>query len=106
MSVTQTDTIDIISTSAEQEVVLFITDHLPWEEAGHLSLLEDKLSSYLRFIKSDQILEDYPAAKNCPLVIQVTMQYEPPHEVVAVLTQAKKFIAGEGIEFRWQVFGQ
>lgn len=106
MSVTQTDTVDFISTSPEQEVVLTISDHLSWDEAEHLSLLENKINTYLRFILSEQLLEAYPAATERPIVIQLTMQFEPPEDAIAVLTQAKEVIMGEGIGFCWAVLGE
>ena len=103
MSVTQTDTIDHIGISPEQEVVLTISDHLPWQEADHLALLETKLNSYLRFIANDQLLEVYPAAKDHSLVIQVVLQYEPPEQAVVVLSQVKEAMASQDIGFRWWV---
>jgi putative hemolysin len=106
MSVTQTDTVDHIGISPEQEVVLTISDHLSWQEADHLALLETKLNSYLRFIDSDQLLEVHPAAEHHPVVIQVVLQYEPPEQAVVVLSQVKEAIESQGIGFRWWVFSE
>lgn len=106
MSITQTDTVDHIGISPEQEIVLTISDHLSWQEADHLALLETKLNSYLRFIASDQLLEVHPAAKYQSVVIQVVLQYEPPEQVVVVLNQIKEAIENQGIGFRWWVFSE
>ena len=103
MSVTQTDTIDHIGISPEQEVVLTISDHLPWQQADHLALLETKLNSYLRFIASDQLLEVHPAATYQSVVIQVVLQYEPPEQAVMVLSQVEEAVVSQGIGFRWWV---
>jgi hypothetical protein len=56
MSVEQTDKIDFISTSPGEKVVLTISDHLSWDEDGHLHLLQDKINVYLEFIESEQLL--------------------------------------------------
>ncbi|MBX0293097.1 hypothetical protein K3G63_21815 [Hymenobacter sp. HSC-4F20] len=106
MSVDQIDTIDFISTSPELEVVLTISDHLSWGEADHLSLLENKLNTYLQFIESEQLLEAYPEAKGRPVVIQLMVQSEPPQDAFTFLLQAQKVITNGGIRFYWQVISE
>ncbi|SMB79804.1 conserved hypothetical protein [Hymenobacter roseosalivarius DSM 11622] len=103
MSIEQTDTIDIITISPEGELVLTISDHLSWEEDEHLSLLEDKINTYLEFLEGEQLLEEYPAAKEHPLVINVALQFEPPEQAIHFLTQAMKVITDAGIGFHWRV---
>jgi hypothetical protein len=46
MSVDQTDVVDFISLNQQGEVVLTVSDHLPWDEANeHCLLLQEKLSA-------------------------------------------------------------
>ena len=103
MSIEQADKIDFISISPDAEVVLTISDHLSWDEGEHLSLLQDKINSYLGFIQSEQLLEEYPAAKEHPRVISVIMKFDPPEEAVTFLTQVMEVLTDEGIGFRWEV---
>lgn len=103
MSVEQTDKIDFISTSPEGEVVLTISDHLSWDEDGHLSLLQGKINVYLEFIESEQLLEEYPAANERPVVISVYLQFDPPEEAAVFFNHVRNALAERSIEFCWKV---
>ena len=103
MSVEQTDKIDFISTSPEEKVVLTISDHLSWDDDGHLPLLQDKINVYLEFIDSEQLLEEYPAANDLPVVISVYMQFDPPEEAVVFFNHVRNALAERSLEFCWKV---
>jgi hypothetical protein len=103
MSINQTDTIDIISTSPEGNVVLTISDHHPWDETWHLQLLQDKINAYLQFIESGQIVEDYPAAAEKEVIIEIALKYEPTDEATTFLRKVKEALTGVGIGFQWRV---
>jgi hypothetical protein len=103
MSVEQTDKIDFISTSPEGEVFLTISDHLLWDEDGHLPLLQDKINAYLEFIDSEQLLEEYPAANKRPVVISVYMQFDPTEEAIFFFNHVRNVLAERSIEFCWKV---
>ena len=104
MSVDQLDKIDIISTTPEDKVMLTISDHLEWDDAGeHMLLLQDKLNVYLEFIEGGQIFEDYPQAKNKQLIISITMKYIPNENALVFLNRSKEVILNAGFEFKWQI---
>ena len=103
MSITQTNIIDFISTSPEKEVVLTISDHLSWDEPEHLLLLQDKINTYLDFAESEQLREEYSAAIDYPILIQVFLHFDPTEEASAFLIQAKEVITTIGIGFHWKV---
>jgi hypothetical protein len=104
MSINQTETIDIIGTTAEGKVVLTISDHHSWEETWHLQLLQEKINAYLQFIESGQIFEDYPNAVGRELLIETVLKYQPTIEATSFLNKAKEVIEGAGFGFQWRVF--
>ena len=107
MSVDQKDTVDFISTSPEGNVMLTISDHLPWDkENKHLLALQDKLNSYLMFIESGEIFESYPTAKSKSLIIEVVMKYKPNEVVLVFLTQSKNTIENTGVQLKWRQLNQ
>ena len=82
MSIEQIDKIDFISTTSEGKVELTISDHLEWDaEKNHLLVLQNKINAYLDFVKSGQILEDYPSAENKEITISVVMKYAPKEDL-------------------------
>jgi hypothetical protein len=88
MSIEDTDTVDFISVSPDQRVVLSISDHLEWDsENRHLLQLQQKLNAYLRFIESGEMLEKYPDAAGRPITIQLVTLHEPD------TTDAHEFLA-------------
>ena len=61
MTVEQADKIDIISIDPTGQVILTVSDHLPWSDAvQHQLILQTKLNKYLAFIESGEILQSYP----------------------------------------------
>lgn len=61
MSVVDRNVIDITSLESDNShktLVLFISDHVKWDEdiiGGHLLILQEKINDYLAFITSMQI---------------------------------------------------
>lgn len=104
MSVEQIDKIDFISTTPEGKVELTISDHLEWNaEKNHLLILQNKINAYLDFVKSGQILENYPSAENKEISISVVMKYLPEKDALIFLNQCEKFMEKQGLEFKWKV---
>jgi hypothetical protein len=103
MSINQTGIIDIISTTPEGKVTLTISDHHPWQEVWHLSLLQDKINAYLQFIESGQVFEDYPEANGREFIIETVIKYSPTVEALTFLEKCKEIITEAGIGFQWRV---
>jgi hypothetical protein len=66
MSILEKNKVDAIGKSKiENKVALMIADHLDWEnELEHLTLLQDKINSYISFIESGQVYNVYSDAKS------------------------------------------
>lgn len=101
MSIDTAGVIDHVALSEhENKAVLIISDHLDWEdEAGHIRLLERKISDYLDFIRSGQLLEVLPSVSGLPVRIELVQQYEPAESAVRVLEAVKRHLGEIGIEF-------
>jgi hypothetical protein len=106
MSVEQPDIVDIVSIDRETgKVILTISDHLDWSDSTtHQELLQRKLNSYLAFVESGEIFEQYPNAKGRPVVFEVVFQIPPDEEGLAFLDRARQVIESAGFELRHKVF--
>jgi hypothetical protein len=105
MSVDQTNVVDIISRNKAGELTLIISDHLDWSATNeHLSLLQDKINTYLRFLESGEIYENYPEARGHPIWIEIMFHYQPSQEAVMFLSRVRPIIESSGFGFRFQLF--
>lgn len=94
--------VDIISTSAERnEVMLTISDHLPWDEGDdHLLLLQEKLNSYLAFVESGELVDYNPAYAEKHVIFDLVYLHPPGDQALAFLDRAAAVVAGAGFESR------
>jgi len=106
LSVDQTDVVDIVGIDRETgRVVLTISDHLDWSDSiRHQSILQNKLNTYLAFVESGEILQQYPKAKDRPVVFEVVFQFPPDESGRAFLGRARQVIESAGFELRDKVF--
>lgn len=102
MAVDNKNVIDLISINPDGNAVLTISDHLEWDtENYHLSILQEKINSYLDGLESGQIYESYPDAKNKDFVIQVVMKHQPNQDGKKFLDMTTNFLADHGYEFKY-----
>ena len=104
MSVEDTDKIDIITTSEDGSVTLFITDHLPWGDGEHLLALQAKLNRYLEFVESGQHLE-HDVAPDAPVRIKVVAKFPPDQEGEQFWVKAGEITAPMGLALTYEVAG-
>ena len=106
MSVSKSGVVDFVGTDrASGDVVLTISDHLGWGESvgEHNAALQAKLESYLLFLETGQILEDYPQAEGRRIRIEILQKYAPDEEGEAWLDAARADVARRGYELSWRV---
>lgn len=73
------------------QVVLTISDHLPWDaEPQHFRMLEEKISGYLNFIQSGQLIEILPHAAEMPIRIDIIYMHLPTESAMVFLDAAKQ----------------
>ena len=83
-------------------MVLTITDHLEWtgDDTEHISLLQAKLNSYLRFVESGEIYQSYPNAKGRQILIDIVGKYSPNNIAEEFFEYASDVAGGVGIKVR------
>ena len=101
MSIEDSDVVDSIGMSkVDQNAVLLISDHLDWsDERNHFEMLEKKISKYLDFIKSGQLLESLPHTAGRSIRIELIQQYQPTENALRFLDAAKRQLASMDLEF-------
>jgi hypothetical protein len=103
MSIEQSNVVDLVTIErGTGNVLLTISDHLPWEtdEGNHLLLLQEKVNAYLRFIESGELVRKYPEAEGSP-VINVVGKFPLSAQAQLFLQQATKIIEGARHELRF-----
>ncbi|MGS0893246.1 DUF6572 domain-containing protein [Burkholderia stagnalis] len=106
MSILDTNVIDVIGVDPEKGIArLGISDHLEWSvgEVEHLSLLQDKINSYLRFLESGEIYEHYPDARHCHCEIELIAKYPLSQSAINFVSEAKKIITDAGFGLSYKV---
>ncbi|OOG35986.1 hypothetical protein B0E51_18935 [Rhodanobacter sp. C05] len=97
MTVEQSDKIDSAGLDrGTGAVVLNISDHLPWNDE-HFDVLERKLGSYVRFIESGQVREQFPSATG--QCIKVYLLHRPTESGLRFLAAATESLKTRGISF-------
>jgi hypothetical protein len=107
MSVDNAKVVDFLCVdNVTGDVVLTITDHLPWSECEneHLFLLQEKLNAYLRFIESGELLDTYPNAKSRPVLIDVAYKYPLSQHAQDFIDLVVPIVEGAGIKIRFELF--
>lgn len=105
MTVEITGVIDIITVdSSTDDVVLVISDHLPFEgNDEHLFVLQEKINTYLSFVESGEMLESFPTAKGRPIVITVICKFAPSHLAKKFFEKVEAIVREAGFSFSYQV---
>jgi len=105
MTVEQTNVVDAIGVERESgKVILTISDHLDWsEEDQHLSVLREKINTYVRFIEAGELKEVFPDSIGRKPVIEVFTKYELSPDASRFLLNATKNLEQRGIELRSRV---
>jgi len=102
MSVEDPEVVDFIGTDkATGRVVLTISDHLPWNN-DHFSILEKKISKYVDFVNSGQLLEKRPDAEGRPVEISVVFKHELSDEAERILKAAQEDIQKLGLTLSYR----
>ena len=100
MSVEQTNVIDFIGINNETGyVILTISDHLAWtgQDAEHISVLQEKLNAYFRFVESGEIYQSYPKARGRQILIDIVGKYPPNDFACEFLAYAEDVAKSAGI---------
>jgi hypothetical protein len=105
MTVVDPKVVDFVGIDKESgDVVLTVSDHLGWEdESVHLFALQEKLNSYLAFVESGELLEQYPDGRGRFVWIDVVLKYRPSSAGEEFLRNAQAAIAASGFALGYRV---
>jgi hypothetical protein len=105
MSIDQPQVIDVVSKNKQGNIVLTISDHLDWKNAQeHLGLLQEKINTYLTFLDSGEIYNNYPDAKGYRIEIEIMFHYPLNPEARLFLAKVKPIVEESGYGFRFEQF--
>ena len=98
MGLENSKTIDAIGTDkATGTIVLTILDSWNWSDVdAHLRALQAKLNTYLDYVASGKILEDYPQAASFPLRLDIVFRFDIHSAASQLLVEAHKVVAELG----------
>ena len=101
MSVDQANVVDFVAIDvAIGEVVLSISDHLPWHGVDeHLIQLQAKLNHYLAYSLDGQLQRDHPELTECRVEIRHYHKFPPDEAGQGFLAKAIVALEKEGIAF-------
>ena len=106
MAIDNSRVIDFIGTIEQgNEVILTISDHLDWKlKMDHLLKLQSKINTYLDFIESGEIYQEYSNSIGRNIVIEVVGKYDPPNDkdVNEFYDKVTKFLKGLNITLRFR----
>lgn len=106
MSIDQIDTIDFATIDKSSgDLWLTISNHLPWEEneSNHLTILQEKIHSYLRFIESGEILTKVPDAKGRIIVINIVGKFALSQRADVFLCKARAVVERAGFRLSFSL---
>jgi hypothetical protein len=107
MSISETDTIDVVASRPDSPVVkLVITDHLEWEDIDeHLRLLQAKFNTYIAFVESGQLgrMKEPKLPPSPEVRIAVVALHAPPEETSDFFVRVEDFLREVGIGFELEV---
>lgn len=103
MSVTESNVIDGVVYNKKLDVFyLVITDHLEWEDVGHLSILKNKIETYVHYFESGQLIKNTPKAQGKKVIILILAQYSFDTSAISFFEQVRNIITplNIGLEYR------
>ena len=107
MSIEDSNVVDAVGVEKNGDIILTISDHLTWDdEHDHLELLQNKINTYLSFIESGQILEDYPNAEKSNVFINVVCKYDPSAQAKEFYKCAAEVVKDAGFGLRYSLFDE
>jgi hypothetical protein len=105
MSLENLESVDAIGIDINDgSVVLTIFDAWGWEdEREHIGALQNKINSYLEFVESGQIYQEYPGANSRILRIDLVSKYPMPDIGPAFLKHVSAVVGQLGMTITHRV---
>ena len=102
MSVKDPEGIDFVQLDGRAgEIVLSISDPLPWGEERRLELLQRKLERYIEFVQGGELQKGYPEAAGKPVRVEIKFAYPPDPQGLQFLWGCQKRLLEHGLVLRY-----
>ena len=83
MAVDDLNVIDMVGTTTENIITLTISDHLDWTNIEeHLFLLQSKLNTYIQYIESGDLYQNFASGKDKSVAIRIYFKNEPKDKLI------------------------
>jgi len=104
MTIENPNVVDGMGLSKEDgKAALMIYDHLGWDdEKRHIEILENKINAYLGFIRSGQIIEEFPESDGREIRVDLILQHEPSELGFRFLLAAQQQASSQGFELAYK----
>lgn len=101
MAIDDVNTVDAVGIEPETgHAMVVISDHLDWSDpVAHINALQQKITAYLGFIQSGQLVQSVPEAEGRKPKIGIIQQFEPPENILPILSGIGEQLAALGVEF-------
>jgi len=101
MAISDVDAVDAVGIEPETgNAMLIISDDLDWSDpVAHINALQQKVMAYLGFIQSGQLEQSVPEAAGRKPKIGVIQRFEPPENILPILSGLGEQLAGLGVDF-------
>ena len=112
----ETKLVDSIYVKKTGDVVMVITDHVPWDETelkndydldelGHIYLLQEKINYYLGILESGELWTKFPQFAGRQIDIEVVGKYKLSKRAEEFYDKFRAAIEGFGFKllFRWSL---
>lgn len=105
MSVKEKDTIDAMAEN-DDELVLLLADNLTWgiAQKEHLSMLQKKLNTYIRYIDSRGWEKEFPGADYSSFKIEIVFRYQYPEYFRDFIDSAEPGLKKRNIRIEYNVY--
>jgi len=99
--VRHTESLDLITFDEKNNrLKLIMVEERQWDEDSEMyQQLQEKINSYLTFIESGQLKENYPEYCDKKILIQLDMAFEPSGYIVQLIPRIRKVFKEQNIEF-------
>jgi hypothetical protein len=103
--VSDPNTIDLVTSTADGESVLVMVEEREWDGADErIQELQAKIHNYVGFALDGQLARLYPETAGRSIAIQLDCSFEPDPSVQRFVEQITPRLAAYGIGFRVNVY--
>jgi hypothetical protein len=107
MSIEQPEIIDIVSREGDGTISLIVSDHLGWQDLDeHVTALNHKLKTYFEFIRTGDLVTQFPDTIGKPVQVLVKFHYRPHPKAHDFFSKIEKKFEDIGVVIKFEIFAE